>query len=655
VTETDRKSCEQRVLILAPTSKDAELSSAVLRDAGVLAHCYRDLDEIYAQLPAGAGAILLPEEAVDQDRQHLLADWLERQPPWSDLPVLILALPGADSAAVTEAMDLLGNVTVLERPIRVAALVSAVRTALRARQRQYQIRDHLAEHELNERALRAAREQLQIVTDNMAVAVARCSRDLRYLWVSAGLAAWQRMREEDIVGKPIVEIIGEPAFETLRPSIEQVLTGERVELEIRIPYKALGPRWIHAVYVPTLERSGRPDGWVAVITDVTARHEMEAALREADRRKDELLAVLAHELRNPLAPIRTSLEVLRLTACRDPASERVAEMMQRQINHMVRLVDDLLEVSRITRGKIELRRETLDLAAVVRGAVDTSRPAIDAAGHQLEVSLPAEPLLVDGDPVRLTQVIANLLNNAAKYTAEGGKIWVTLRRKGESVEISVRDTGQGIPAEMLPRVFNLFIQGKRSDGRAEGGLGIGLTLVKSLAEMHGGSVQASSEGPGRGSELVVRLPLIAELHPPEPEEPQRRAAGELARRRVLVVDDNRDAAESLGLLLELLGTEVQIAYDGPEALQRMDTYRPDVVLLDLGMPGMDGLEVARRIRQRPELHSPTLIALTGWGQEADRRRSREAGFDHHLIKPADIAVLKDLLLSLEERESGAGR
>jgi CheY-like chemotaxis protein len=312
----------------------------------------------------------------------------------------------------------------------------------------------------------------------------------------------------------------------------------------------------------------------------------------------------------------------------------------------VRLVDDLMEVSRITRGKIELRKERVEVAPVLRGAVETSRPLIDAGGHQLVLSLAEEPLAVEGDPMRLTQVIANLLNNAAKYTDASGTIWLSARRDGAEVVVSVRDSGTGIPPDMLPHVFGLFTQVERSTGRAQGGLGIGLTLVKTLVEMHGGSVAARSEGLGKGSEFIVRLPLATGPRPAEASRSTKERAAGLDSRRILVVDDNRDAAESLGVLLEMLGAQVRVAYSGADALETLATYDPTVVLLDIGMPGMDGHEVARRIRAQPRFRDVTLIALTGWGQEEDYRRSRTVGFDHHLIKPADVDALQTLLDSL---------
>jgi PAS domain S-box-containing protein len=401
-----------------------------------------------------------------------------------------------------------------------------------------------------------------------------------------------------------------------------------------------------------------PDGsvreWVGTCTDVHERHKSEEALKEAARRKDEFLATLAHELRNPLAPIRNSLHILRLAGSDSGAAERVHEMMERQVNHMVRLVDDLMEVSRINRGKIELRKEQTELAAVVRSAVETSRPLIEAARHQLALSLPAEPLPLEADPVRLAQVLANLLNNAAKYTEERGQIWLTARQEGSNVLVSVRDTGMGIPADMLPKVFDLFTQEDRTYDRAQGGLGIGLTLVRTLVDLHGGSVEAKSDGPGKGSEFVVRLPLaVGRLGLPD-RCPRAGVPATVAPRRILVVDDSRDAADSLGLLLKFLGAEVHTAHDGPAALEALETHRPSVVLLDIGLPGMDGFEVARQARQRPEGRDVTLIALTGWGQEEDRRQSREVGIDHHLVKPVDLGALQALLASLPPQPQGAG-
>lgn len=505
-----------RFLILGPTPKDAEITADLLRGAGIPSATFTELGELVGALDQGAAGILVPEEALSGALKGALVTVLAKQPPWSDLPILILTRPGADSPEATEAWRTLGNVTLLERPTRVSTLLSAAQTAVRARARQYQIRGHLAE----------------------------------------------RLRNEQ-------------------------------------------------------------------------------ALRSADRRKDEFLATLGHELRNPLAPILNSLEILKLSgATAEGGAAQACAVMERQVSHLNRLVDDLLEVSRITRGVIEVKKEPQDLVAIVRGAVDTSRPLVDGMRHELRLVAPSEPVFVAGDAVRLTQVFANLINNAAKYTNHGGHITVAIDRDQEEAVVSIKDDGIGIAPGLLASVFDMFMQVDRSTRRAQGGLGIGLTLVKSLVGMHGGRVEARSDGPGLGSEFVVRLPMI------------RTAANaqavtgrvlSLPPRRILIVDDSRDGGESLSMLLRVLGADVSLVHSGRAALQAVESFRPDVVLLDIGMPGMDGYEVARRIRANGANRGIMLIALTGWGQEEDRQRSAAAGFNHHLVKPADIDQLRQLL------------
>jgi PAS domain S-box-containing protein len=384
-----------------------------------------------------------------------------------------------------------------------------------------------------------------------------------------------------------------------------------------------GSRW-WGLFAAT--RLGEREG-VEYIIDITARKEAEQALMDADRRKDEFLATLAHELRNPLAPISNAVQLLRNPGGRRKA-DRLVDIVDRQVHQIVRLVDDLLEVSRITRGKIDLNKARLRLTDVVRDAVETSRPLIEQGRHRLDVRLPDEPVVLEADAVRLTQVLANLLNNAAKYTDPGGNIMLDVRRDQHSVSLAVRDSGVGIDPEQLPHVFDL---------------GIGLTMVRKLVEMHGGSVTAYSAGAGLGSEFIVRLPLPEHV-PGEPapaEEPG--PTGLLDGQRILVVDDNRDAADSLGMLLELEGALVQVVYDGRSAVEAARATPPAAVLLDLGMPGMDGYEVARQLRSDEKLRGLRIVALTGWGQEADRERTRAAGFDHHLTKPVDVSALVDWL------------
>lgn len=640
VNNLDGASLEQRVFVLAPTGKDAALIESVLAPAGIACVSCTTLEEVCEGLSAGGAALLLAEEAIAVDRVACLTEWLAHQPPWSDLPLLILARQGADSASVSFAMETLGNVSVLERPMRVAALVSVVRSALRSRQRQYQTRDHLAERE---RSIRAQELLASIVASSDDAIISKTLEGYILTW-NEGAQRIFGYSAEEAIGQPITFLIPPERHEEERDLLERLRRGERIDHFETVRVTKDGRLLdISLTVSPVRDSSGTVVAASKVARDVTQRKQAERALREVDRRKDEFLAILAHELRNPLAPIRNSLHILRLTSQNDPVGERVGDMMDRQVNHMVRLVDDLLEVSRITSGKIELRKERLDLAAVVQSSVETSRPLIEAVDHDLVLTFPAEPLTVEGDPVRLAQVFANLLNNAAKYTDAGGEIRITAHRAGDWAVISVRDTGTGIPPEMLPSVFEMFTQVDRDTDRAQGGLGIGLTLVKSLVEMHGGSVQARSAGRGKGSEFIVRLPLVPDRHPADPPERPQQSASPLRTHRVLVVDDNHDAAESMGILLKLLGADVHVAYSGPEALEALPGYRPDVVLLDIGMPGMDGHEVARRIRQQPELQKVTLIALTGWGQDKDRRESHTAGFDYHLIKPADVDALQALL------------
>jgi PAS domain S-box-containing protein len=429
--------------------------------------------------------------------------------------------------------------------------------------------------------------------------------------------------------------------------VEALHARKPYEVRVRIWHAASRTfRHVIARATPLMESEDRIREWVGAVTDIHDETEQARALVEADRRKDEFLATLAHELRNPLAPIRNSLNILKLTGKAEGALANVYQILDRQVAHMVRLVDDLMEVSRITRGHVSLRTEPTDVHAILLAAIETSRPLIEEAEHRLELSLPPETLRLDADPMRLAQVITNLLNNAARYTDKGGLIQVSAWRDGDTAVVSVRDNGKGISAEMLPRVFDLFTQAAPNRQYAHGSLGIGLTIVRSLVELHGGSVEARSDGLRRGSEFIVRLPLAgtARAAASAVVEPAHRDS----RNRVLVVDDNRDAAESLGVLLALLGIETMTAHSGPVALEALDEFQPSVILLDLGMPGMDGYEVAQRVRQHPLGRRVTLVALTGWGLQVDKQKSQDVGFDHHLVKPVDLEVLRQVLDSLPD-------
>lgn len=397
-----------------------------------------------------------------------------------------------------------------------------------------------------------------------------------------------------------------------------------------------------------IELGGSP-GVCAIATDLSARRRSEALevlerqLREADRRKDAFLATLAHELRNPLAPIRTAAQLLSLPRVSGEVLQRSLGVIQRQVRHMALLLDDLLDVARITQGKFVLRREPVPVTTIVDTAVESARPLIDAKRHELVVRPLGEVPVVDGDPLRLAQILSNLLTNAAKYTDPGGRIELTSRVEGEELVLAVEDTGIGIPGTALPAVFEMFSQVQETAGRSDGGLGIGLALVKGLVDLHGGSVEAASAGPGCGSTFTVRLPLLAPASLVAPADPPRSRAAWLESRKVLIADDNVDAADMLAVLLRMSGLDVRVAHGGRAALALAAAYRPDIALLDIGMPDLNGYEVARQFRSEPWGATTLLVALTGWGTLDDKQRAVEAGFDEHMTKPVDADALESLL------------
>jgi len=463
---------------------------------------------------------------------------------------------------------------------------------------------------------------------------------------------------EEAVGQHISFLIPPDRIDEEELIIARLRSGERVDHFDTIRLRKDGqPIEVSLTISPIRDASGEIVGASKIARDITERRRMEnelvayaADMSEMDRRKNEFLAMLAHELRNPLAPIRNALQIIRITAGDDVSD--AAELMERQISQLVRLVDDLLDVSRITTGKIELRKEQIDMNTVVSQAVEAARPGYESGGIDLKVSVPAEPVYLVGDPARLTQVVGNLLNNASKFTKEGGAVRLILESDGDRIVVRVLDNGIGIAPEKLSNIFEMFVQADTSLERSIGGLGIGLSLVKNLVEMHGGRVTARSEGLGRGSEFVIDLPVappFTELTETDDlaKEIQKTGAG----KRILVVDDNLDSAESLSVLLELSGHDVRLAHDGIDAVKTSDEFRPDVILLDIGLPRMNGYEAARVIRRRPWGNGVTLIALTGWGQKEDRERSKDAGFDTHLVKPVDHDELLRLLEVMEPDQS----
>ncbi|MFL5505296.1 MAG: ATP-binding protein, partial [Gemmatimonadales bacterium] len=448
------------------------------------------------------------------------------------------------------------------------------------------------------------------------------------------------------VGRPIAYLRLALQIDDLEAKVADVIaTGQPVEHEVR---DAEG-RW-HLLRVhPYRASDQRTEGAVVLLIDIDSRKHAEALLRDADRRKDEFLAMLAHELRNPLAPLRQAADIIRIAADDPRAVGQAREVLDRQVRQLTGIIGDLVDVSRITEKKIQLRREVVTVRSILDTAVETSRSLLEGMGHRLTLRVPPEPLFVDADPVRLAQVLINLLNNAAKYSDRNGHITVTVEHGNSPkdaptghVEVHVKDTGIGIAPELLPSVFDMFIQGDRTLERSRGGLGVGLTVARSIVEMHGGRIDAKSDGKGKGADLCVSLPLVEQ--PAEPvAHPMPARGGAHHPRRILVVDDGEDQARSLGMLLELMGHRVRVALDGPSALRAAEDFQPEVALIDIGLPGINGYEVARRIRANPRLGDILLIAQTGWGQEEDRQRSHAAGFDEHLVKPVDLEDLTVLI------------
>ena len=533
-------SLEERVLVLMPTARDGERTARLLREeVAVTCLICADMTELCRELRLGAGAVMLTDDVLLNDPSKQLMDVLREQPPWSAVPILLLAHEGASERLLFPDAGPMQNVQFLERPVRMRALFSAVLSALRARRSQYQIRDALLKHERQAAQLAAEEEKLRQSQAELA-----------------------RQAEQ---------------------------------------------------------------------------------LRTADRLKDEFLATLAHELRNPLAPITAGLALLSESPEVDVT--RTLGVIQRQVSHMVRLIDDLLDVSRITRGKLELKRERVALRSVIDAAIEASQSAIERAQHELRVRVSDQPLFLDADPTRIAQIISNLLNNSSKYMRPGGSIELSAKGEGDWAVITVTDRGAGIPAEHIEDVFEMFSQVDRALERSQGGLGIGLALVRRLAEMHGGTVTAFSPGADQGSTFTVRLPLASS----EVAARKSSRSAEIrapAGKRILVVDDNSDAAEMLAMMLERSGYATQVAQDGAEALRSLPELLPHAVILDIGLPDMNGYEVAQRMRKDPRFTDTVLIALTGWGTGEDKRKALASGFHTHMTKPVNADELRATLVRL---------
>jgi len=556
-------------------------------------------------------------------------------PQLRPIPIILLSARAGEEARI-EGLDR-GADDYLVKPFNARELLVRAGTLIRSA-------------ELRRRA-EEARAQFETLLNEAPLGVMLVDEDFRVAAVNP--IALPLIGETDLIGRDFDAVVrtawssadGEEITRRFRHTLQ---TGEPQVVPEFIARRR--DRNVVEYYEWQVHRIPLPDGRRGVVCyfrDISRTVLAREALREADSRKDEFLATLSHELRNPLAPLRSSLEVVKRLASVPPTASAALDIMDRQMSHLVRLVDDLLEVSRITRGQVELRREQVRLDAAIRSAIETSEPLIRAGLHRLIVSFPDEPLLLDADPVRLAQIFGNLLNNAAKYSDRGGQIEVTVRRDGQEAVVTIRDSGDGIAPEQLAKLFEIFTRGERSSRRNQSGLGIGLALVRRLTEMHGGRVEASSDGVGMGSCFSVRLPLsVKEIAATKA---GRRVHSSIDELSVLVVDDNKDAAESLAMLLRTAGAEIHIAHDGPTALAAFERSEPHVVLLDIGMPDMDGCEVARRLREIARPERVALVALTGWGQDEDRRRVREAGFDHHLVKPVELAALQALLAALPRR------
>lgn len=506
----------------------------------------------------------------------------------------------------------------------------------------------------SERALRASEERYRAVVNNQVEMLCRFRTDGEILFVNAAYARARGAAPEDLIGRNFWDFIPPEERPAIQAMLRRLTPGSpeiQIENRFATTERELWTLWTNVGLV--FDAEGRVTEAQASGIDITERKRMEEALREADRRKDEFLAMLAHELRNPLAPIRNATQVLKLVGPLDVQVARAHEIIERQTQHLTKLVDDLLDVSRITQGKVRLTREPLDVAVIINRAIEVNLPLLEARRHQLTLVLPPDPLRVEGDLTRLIQVVGNLLNNAAKYTDEGGHLRVTAAEENGEAVIRVRDNGAGLPPDLLPHVFDLFTQADRSLDRSQGGLGIGLTLVQRLVELHGGRVEAHSAGLNQGSEFSVRLPTVVAHATPGVGEAAASGAQPLRRKlRVLVVEDNADSAEMMAFMLELNGHEVHLAGDGLEALHAARVWQPQVILCDIGLPKLNGYEVAAQLREQPEFQQTRIIALSGYGQEEDRRRAHLAGFDYHLTKPVEPEILDALLESLWSHDPG---
>jgi PAS domain S-box-containing protein len=672
-----------KVLLVDDQVRNLEALQAVLHPSGCRLVCAQSADEaLLALLQHDFAAIVLDIRMPGMDGLEL-ARLIKGRRRSRHVPILFLTAHLLDEKDALRGYQA-GAVDYLTKPLdpeilraKIAIFADLARASQALSETNQQLQREISERERAQEALREANQMLEARVDARTAEVvyanevlAASEERLRIALDAGRMGTWELDSRDRLchIDEVQCRLLGlapgtrSVALDTLlsfthaaddeavRAAVENALvTNVDDDADYAYEFRIVRPadhsvRWL-LVRGRTIANPDGPPRRIGVAIDITDRKHDEQALQEADRRKNDFLATLAHELRNPLAPIRNAVELLRLKG-ELPADKRgPTEVIDRQARALTRLVDDLLDISRITQNRLELRREPANLAAIVEAAVESSRPLIDGARHTLEVTLPDEPLVLLADVTRLAQVISNLLNNAARYSDSRGRIEVTVRRDLTEAVISVTDEGIGIPTAMLNHIFEMFVQVDRGHERARGGLGVGLALSKQLIEMHGGHITARSAGPGLGSTFEIRLPISAEVE----SSVRVTGAGEehpTSRLRLLVVDDNRDSVDSLSTLLRLMGNDVHQAYDGIEAVEAAHMFRPDVVLLDVGMPRQNGYEVARRIRGESWGRDVVLIALTGWGQEQDRRRSREAGFDHHLVKPVDPKALMRLVADI---------
>ena len=561
---------------------------------------------------------------------------IKEDPATANIPVLHISTTFVDIGDRIHGLEggADGYLTDVQEPLE---LVATVKSLLRARRA--------------EEAAQISARQWQVTFDAINDGVVLLDRSGRALQINSAMETILGHSWNDLSGRTIQELLAVPEIGGRSPFARMLESGQREAVEL-----TLSERWLRVTFDPIHDPVGLVKGGICIASDITDRKRLEEELRRraeelaaADQRKDEFLAMLAHELRNPLAPIVNVLEAIRLDRSDLESTNESLDIARRQVGHMARLLDDLLDVSRFTRGKIELRMVPVELVSVLKQAVETSSAVIKASGHQFDAMYPTHPIWLQGDPTRLSQVVSNLLNNAAKYTDPGGRISLSAIREGDEAIVRVRDNGIGLSAEMLPRVFDLFAQEDRSLDRSQGGLGIGLTLVQSLAQLHGGSVSVESLGLGKGSEFVVRLPVHAgESQDLEAREAMPRSNISVHRSlRLLVVDDSEDSARSLARILKLWGNDVRIAHEGTTAIETISSEPLDLVLLDIGLPGMDGYQVAELLRDQLGSARPILVALTGYGQVEDMVRSRNAGFDDHLVKPVNLERLRSMLSDVD--------